>query len=123
MRTVLAVALYSVLGACARFGGGEPDPFGIYDLVSINGETLPTTEVTEGWCELRTDGTEFCSFTIVGAPEPMSGTSSVTLGEFKDGCLSYQSADGEGSVWTGSICGETLTATNGEYTVVSNKRR
>lgn len=123
MRAILGVALGATLGACATFGGGEPDPYGVYEIVSINGEALPTLEVIAGSCDLRPDGTDVCAMTIEGMAEPIVGTSPVSLGEFKDGCFPYESTDEEGSVWTGSICGEVLTATNGEYTVVMHKRR
>jgi hypothetical protein len=63
------------------------------------------------------------AITIEGMAEPMIGTSPVTLGEFKDGCFPYESTDEEGAVWTGSICGEVLTATNGQNAVVLHKRR
>jgi hypothetical protein len=123
MRIILVLSLCCGLGACATFGGGEPDPYGIYDIVTINGESLPTMEVISGWCELRTDGTDWCSMTVEGLEEPMEGSSPHTLGEFEDGCFPYQSTDEDGTRWTGNICGGVITATNGELTVVLEKRR
>jgi len=123
MRAVFAVALCFLVGACATFGGSEPDPYGVYELVSINGEALPALEVTAGSCDLRADGTDVCAMTVEGMPEPFVATSPFTLGEFKDGCFPYESTDEEGTLWAGTICGETLTATDGETTVVMHKRR
>jgi len=123
MRNVYAVALCLVLGACATLGGGEFDPYGVYDIVTVNGESLPTMEVISGWCELRTDGTDWCSMTVEGLSEPIEGSSPHTLGEFEDGCIPYESTDEGGVLWTGSICGEILTAANGQLTVVLHKRR
>jgi hypothetical protein len=123
MRAVYSAALCFILGACATFGGGEPDPYGIYDIVTINGEALPTMEVISGWCELRPDGTDWCSMTVEGLDEPIEGSSPHSLGEFEDGCFRYESTDEEGGLWTGSICDETITATNGEMTVVLHRRQ
>lgn len=122
MRTLVAVALCFLLGACATFGGGEPDPYGIWDIVSINGETLPTAEVTEGWCELRADGIESCTLTLEGVDEPLADTSPFTLGEIRDGCFPYESTDSEGTVWTGSICRDVFTAEGPDMVVVLHKR-
>ncbi len=123
MRTVLGLALCFFLGACATFGGGGPDPYGLWDIVSVNGEALPAAELAEGWCDLRADGTESCTLTVEGLPEPMTDTSPFTLGELEDGCFPYESTDAEGVTWVGSICGDVFTVTGGDINVVLHKRR
>jgi len=123
MRAVLSVTLCFIVGACATFGGGQPDPYGIYDIVTVNGEPLPAMQVISGWCELRSDGTDWCSMTVEGLAEPIEGSSPHTLGEFEDGCFPYESTDEEGTLWVGAICGEVLTATGGGITVALHKRR
>ena len=123
MRAVFAVALCLVVGACAAFGGGGPDPYGVWDIVSVNGEDLPFQEMTEGWCELNADGTEVCTMVAEGFPEPLVDSSPFTLGELEDGCFPYESTDPEGGVWTGSICGDVFTAEGPDMVVVLHKRR
>jgi hypothetical protein len=121
MRTVLAVALCFVLGACA----GGPDVFGTYDYVSINGETLPMAAVTEGWMELRADGSLGLSITLPNQPDPMVYEGEFSLGEMEDGCIPYSSPDVEDpdKIWTGSICGDVFTNESAGTTLVLHKRR
>ena len=123
MRTVFAIALCFLLGGCATFGGGEFDPYGMYDLVSINGAALPTMEVTGGWYELRPDGTSTVTMDIAEMPDQEAGNADFSLGEMEDGCFPFRSTGEDGSEWTGSICGDVFTVEGNETTVVMHKRR
>ena len=121
MRAVLAVALCFVFGTCA----GEPNPYGIYDYVSINGETLPTAALTEGWMELRADGSLEIGFALPNQADPMVDEGEFSLGEMEDGCIPYTSQDlvDPEKIWTGSICGDVLTNENAGTTLILHKRR
>ena len=121
MRTIFAVGLCFVLGACAS----EPSVYGIYDYVSINGETLPMAAVTEGWMELRADGSLGLEIVFPNQADPMVSEGEFTLGGMEDGCIPYTSPDVEDpdKVWTGSICGDVFTNESAGETVVLHKRR
>ena len=122
MRTLGAVALCFALGACATFGGGGPDPYGIYDLVSVNGVDWSATGEMSGWYELRPDGTSTLTLEVAAMPDAEPANANFTLGEMKDGCLPFRSTGEEGSTWTGSICGEVFTVEGPETSVVMHKR-
>ena len=94
MRTVLAVALCLVLGACATFGGGGPDVIGIWDLVSIGGNPLPTAgKSATHRAEVKDGGVDGLHFTLEGQTEPLYVESEYSLGDIKDGCVEYRSQD------------------------------
>ena len=128
MRTVLAVALCFGLGACATFGGGGSDPYGIYDIVTVNGEDWTGNPEMNGWYELRADGTSTVTFDITAMPDAEPSNADFSLGEMEDGCIPLTTSAVEGSPWTGSICGDVLT-TEGknelgqDMVVVMHKRR
>ena len=122
MRAVAAVAFGLVLGACATFGGGEPDAYGIYDVVTVNGESWPTAEGMEGWTELKADGTTELTVTVPGQPNQVSN-GEFTLGtEVVDGCIAFNGTGEDGSDWTGSICGDVFTVEGPETSVVMHRR-
>jgi hypothetical protein len=120
MRTVFAVALCLVVGACA----GEPDPYGSYDIVSVDGEDWTADQDMNGWYEIRPDGTGTLAFDIAAQPDLEPTESEFNLGEMTDGCIPWSAADPETGVeWTGSICGEVFTIQGAGQTVVMHKRR
>ena len=124
MRTVFAVALCFVVGACATFGGGEPDISGIYDLVSVNGEALPTPDVTKAWLELRADGVSVFTSDQPSLTDLEVDTGKITLEEMEDGCIPvYIEDDTDPIGFDGSVCGEVLTVEIGNFLLVFHKRR
>ena len=123
MRTVLAVALFFVLAACATFGGGEPDIYGIYDAVSMNGEPVPRARLTGGWVELRADGTGTVRWFYSEVAEPFELAFTFALGEMEDGCIPVISRTEGFAEEVGSICGDVYTVESQADTVVLHKRR
>jgi hypothetical protein len=123
MRAALALALCFVLGGCATFGGGGPDPYGIYDVVSANGEDWPTPEGMRSWYELRADGTSTATFIIPTQAEPAVNDATFSLGEKEDGCIPFSATGEDKTEWTGSICGDVLSIEGPEMSVVLHKRR
>ncbi len=129
MRTVFAVALCFVLGGCATFGGGGPDPFGIYDIESIVFLGMPgyfgtavgsvDTGLT-GWLELRADGTG--TWRGPEGSEPETAEFSFTLGDLDDGCFPFLMKSDDWEEGVGTICGDVLTIT-GDGEAVFHKRR
>jgi hypothetical protein len=129
MRTVFAVALCFLFGGCATFGGGEVDPYGIWDLVSSDGVTYPNENVPEWNIELRPDGSAVLSFKLTNGQEGRM-VGSFSLGEEKDGCWPINLVFDEEAVdpGTGSICGREMTIeadneTADNATQVFHKRR
>ena len=119
MRAFPSLAMCSMLVGCSMFGAEEPDPFGIYDMVSIGGEAVPTTEVAEAWVELRADTTGTTTWVLPGSSEEYTSPfGEYSLGEMTDGCIPYRAVE-----WNGSICGDVFTITGPEYTAVFHKRR
>ena len=127
MRAIAAVALCLFLGACATFGGGGFDPYGMYDIVSVNGEDWTGNPEMNGWYELRSDGTSTVTFDITAMPDLEPSHAEFTLGEMEDGCMPFTSTSDEGPPWTGAICGDVLTTVgdneSGEHLVVVMHRR
>ncbi len=121
MKTVFAVALCFILGACA----GEPDVFGFYDAVSMEGETLPMADgVSEAWLEARSDGVAIFTFIIPG-PETMPVPGTFSVGEMENGCtpFSFRSDETPDRPMTGSICDGVMTAELAGAALVLHKRR
>ena len=129
MRPAFAVVLCSVLGACATFGGGEPDIYGIYDLV-------PGADEVTGWFELKTDGTWDMEISRPGWPEPGRFAGVFSIGEEKDGCLWIEvwvpdvpdAAGREFAITLGkrtpiSICDGVMTDTNDENATFHKRRK
>jgi hypothetical protein len=107
MRIMLAVALGLILGACADSG---PEVHGIWDLVSINGEPLPTQGMAQHWVDVKEGGVVTLYFIPEGESEPQSVEAEYSLGEVQDGCIAYNSNDYRtGEPLVGSVCGDVLT--------------
>jgi hypothetical protein len=127
MRTVLALALCFVVGACATFGGGEPDIYGIYDVVSMDGGSLPSAEISNAWGDLKPDGSWTMTLSLAGTSETMVEEGGSSIGEEVDGCLPFQSWNylaPELMVY-GTICDGVLTVPGTEEvaSMVMHKRR
>ena len=126
MRALAAVALCFPLGACAMFGGGGTDIYGVYDMVSIGGESLPNAELTSAWLDWRPDGSWTNTYFPVGAPEPMTEEGQSSLGEEADGCVPFEAW---GSLtpdqpFSGTVCDGVISGTDPEAgTFVMHKRR
>ena len=123
MRTLGAVALCLAFGACATLGVGGPDPYGIYDVVSANGEDWPTPEGMSSWYELRPDGTSTATFIIPNQAEPAVNDATFSLGEKEDGCIPFSATGEDKTEWTGSICGDVLSIEGPGMSVVMHRRR
>jgi len=123
MRIVLAVALCFILGACATFGGGGPDPYGIYDVVSVNGVDWSATDDMSGWYELRADGTSTVTMEVADMPDAEPANANFTLGEMKDGCFPFSGTGEDGSLWKGTICGDVFTIEGPQTSVVMHRRK
>ena len=107
MRIMLAVALGLILGGCADSG---PEVHGIWDLVSINGEPLPTQGMAQHWVDVKEGGVVTLYFIPEGESEPQSVEAEYSLGEVEDGCIAYNSNDYRtGEPLVGSVCGDVLT--------------
>ena len=119
MRIVRFVALCATVVACAVFGGDEPDPFGVYDMVSMGGESIPTAEVAKAWVELKADTTGSTTWVLAESSEEYSTPfGEYSLGKLKNGCIPFL-----GLEWKGFICGDTFRVAGPEYTAVFEKRR
>ena len=128
MRAVYAIALCFVLGACATFGGGGFDPYGIYDVVSMNGVDWAGNADMKAWYELRPDGTSTFTFDVAAMPDQEPADTEFSLGDMEDGCIPFSSTSEETGEWAGSICGDLFTVEGenaaGERTAaVMHKRR
>jgi len=122
VRTVFAVALCFVLGACATSGGGEPDIYGVWHPVSENGIAVPTDGANGLLLSFGPDGVVE-SFVRIPTGEGGAMTGSYSLGEAADGCRSIELVfENVPASVLGSICGEVLTLT-GESTFVFHKGR
>jgi len=121
MRGVVAVVLLTILGACS----GEPEIYGIYDLVSISEEALPTADVEKASIELRPDGASVFTFYIPSQFAPVVVQGSFSSGVIEDGCLRVETRrdDRPGEGLTGSICGDVFTADAAGTVMVLHKRR
>ena len=107
MRIVLAVTLSLVVGGCAADG---PEVYGIWDLVSINGESLPTQGMAQHWTDVKEGGVVTLYFVPEGESEPQRVEAEYSLGEVKDGCIAYSSNDYQtGQRLVGSVCVDVLT--------------
>ena len=123
MRAVAAVALCFALSACATLGGGRSGPYGIYDVVSANGEDWPTAEGMRSWYELRADGTSSATFINPNQAEPAVNDATFWLGNMEDGCIPFWATGEDETEWTGSICGDVFTIEGPNMSVVLHKRR
>ena len=121
MRTVFAVALCFVVGACAT----TPDIYGIYDLVSINGESIPNDASSSIWMEWRSDGSWTSHATVVGVPEPVVEDGQSSVEDEVDGCVPFQAWGNEApdELITGTVCDGVISGTSPEGPFVMNKRR
>jgi len=127
MRTVFAVALCFVLGACAMFGGGEPDIYGIYDMVSMGGETLPTAEISSAWVDWKPDGSWVMTITPAGTSETMVDEGGSSVEKAVDGCVPFQSWNSLAPevIVPGTVCDgvATIPGEEGIVAMVMHKRR
>ena len=124
MRTILTAAVCLVVGACATFGTAPAGTFGNYDVVSVNGESLPHALMTEGSYYLRGDGTSLSTIQDPSTLAPTVSSGTFSLGKMTDGCIPFigktdQGQDGE---MTGSICGGVFMAEGVEYSMVLHRR-
>jgi hypothetical protein len=104
---VVSVALSLILGGCAASG---PEVQGIWDLVSINGESPPTQGMAQHWADVKEGGVVTLYFIPEGESEPQSVEAEYSLGEVEDGCVPYSSNDYQtGQPLVGSVCGDVLT--------------
>ena len=114
-----------MLGACATFGGGEPDIYGIYDLVSANGESIPNDQYSSYWMEWRPDGSWTSHATVVGAPEPVVEDGQSSVEDEVDGCVPFQAWGNEApdELIAGTVCDGVISGTSPEGPFVMHKRR
>ena len=120
MRTGFAVALCFVLGACATFGGGGQDIYGIYEMV-------PGPDGITGWYELKVDGTWDMEMSVPDLPEPMTYSGVFSVGEEKDGCLWIESwvpdaPDAAGEKTPISFCDGVMTVPSYENATFHKRR-
>jgi hypothetical protein len=125
MRGVFAVAWCLLFGACATVGGGESQIYGIYDVISIDGATLPYGDYLEAWVELGPNGNSMFTMILVDGPGPMEFPGTYSLEEYRDGCFPFLFVDNEhpSERMSGAICGEVMNAHNGRSPMVLHKRR
>jgi hypothetical protein len=123
MRALAAVALCLLVGACATSDRGGPNIYGIYDVVSANGQDWPTADGMSGWYELRADGTSTLTMTIPSQPDLEPANADFSVGEMEDGCVPFNSTGEDGSQWTGTICGDEFKVEGPETSVVMRRRR
>ncbi len=75
MRALALLTICFILGVSTTCGGGGPDIYGAYDLVSENAESLPTATTASGWLDWRADGCiPFQIWAIEAPDETASGT-------------------------------------------------
>ena len=121
MRTVFAVALCLVVGACAKAG---PDAVGTWDMVSIGGNPLPYGGMAEHWAEVKESGVVNLHLIMEGESEPQVVEAEYSLGEETDGCVAYSSNDYQsGEPLVGSVCGDVLTLETVDGTSIVYHRR
>ena len=123
MRTLCAAALSCMVGACVLFGGGGFDPYGIYDVVTANGEDWTENDDFSGWWELRSDGTSTLTINVAMQPEPEHHEVEFSLGEIEDGCFPFTVPDQNEEEWSASICGDVFTIQGPGQDMVLHKRR
>ncbi len=108
---ILTTALLAggLLPACGDDATGPESIFGLYTLVSINGEALPVdigvVEISAGSIQLNSDGTYSISLTadLGGGPETATDSGTFTV----DG--STVVFDGFTRDFNGTVSGNTLT--------------
>ena len=124
MRAVFGVGLCIVLGACATFGGGEPEVYGTYDVISVDGAKVPYGEYLEGWLKLRPNGISMFTMVLEGSPGAMEFPGTYILEESEDGCIPFRFVDNEHPTEgiSGTICGDEMTAHDGRSPMVLHKR-
>jgi hypothetical protein len=124
MRTALAVVLCSFLGGCATSGEGVFHPYGIYDVVSADGQDWTRNDGLNGWWELRPDGTSTLTLDIAAQPYLEPFHVEFSLGEMEDGCVLFVARGPTASEeWSAHICGEVFTIRGPGQIMVLRKRR
>ncbi len=103
MRVVFAVALCFVLGACATFGGREPDIYGEYHLETSQDATV--------WIRIEEDGSLGLSISSPMMSEDEYWEGGYSIVEEKDGCFwgEFWADIAPEVIKTISICNEVLT--------------
>ena len=124
MKVVLLAMLCLFVGACATVGVAQPNTYGTYDVVSVNGEPLPHAIMTEGSYELRANGTSVYTIQNPSNLAPVVSDGTFSLGAFSEGCIPFTGTNEQGSAggMTGSICSGVFLAEGGDYSIVMHKR-
>ena len=126
MRALAVLTLCFILGASATCGGGGTDIYGAYDLVSENGESLPTATTTSGRLDWKADGSWTITVSPVGASEPVVFEGQSSAGEEADGCIPFQIWANEvpDEAASGTVCDGVISIANaGGVPLVFHKRR
>ena len=118
---ILATALLAggLLPACGDDPTEPESIFGLYTLVTVNGEELPFEdpgiEISAGSIQLNSDGTYSISLTIDFGSGPETDTATGTF------TVDGSTVDFDGGEFTGTVSGNTLTIVEAGNTFVFRK--
>ena len=126
---MLVVAnLILLIAGCAsvpRTASDVAKPYGIWDVVSFDGEAVTNEGGFEWWFELWPDGSLRNALVAPAVPMGGSETGRFSLGEEEDGCRPIEVVLGKDleEEASGSICGDVLTLEAEGKSMVLHKRR
>ncbi len=125
MRALAVPTICFILGASTACGGEGPDIYGAYDLVSENGESLPTATTISGRLDWRADGSWTITVIAVSVSEPVVFERQSSAGEEADGCIPFQiwAIEAPDEAASGTVCNGVITMANaGGVPLVFHKR-